>query len=88
MVFEVDTQDTQEDADTRRRYTFFVDGAPYHVEQPTITGREIMDLAHIPHDVGLLLIEEDGSQRSVGLDEVIDLQRGPRMRRPPRFKRG
>jgi hypothetical protein len=69
-------------------YTFFVDDKEFHVDEPTITGGEIMDLAGIPRDVGLILILEDGTQRQVLADEVIELQPGRRFKKAPRFKRG
>ncbi len=73
---------------TGRFYTFFVDGEEFRVDEPKITGGEIMDLAGIPHEVGLLEILEDGTQRSVAVDEVIELKPGRRYKKAPRFKRG
>jgi len=69
-------------------YTFIVDDREYRVDGPTITGGQIMDLAGIPRDVGLLLVHEDGTQDSIGADEVVELQPGRRFKKAPRFKRG
>jgi hypothetical protein len=69
-------------------YTLFVDDREYHVNEPSITGGQIMDLAGIPRDTGLLLISEDGTQESVGADQVIELKPGRRFKKAPRFKRG
>ena len=69
-------------------YTFLVDDREFHIEQPSITGAEIMALAGIPLEVGLQLIEEDGTQRPVQADEVIELKPGRRFKKAPRFKRG
>ncbi len=69
-------------------YTFFVDDREYRVGEPSVTGGQIMDLAGIPRDVGLLLIYEDGTQESIGADQVIELQPGRRFKKAPRFKRG
>lgn len=69
-------------------YTLFVDGFEYRVDEPTITGGEIMELAGISRDVGLVLILEDGTQRPVPADEVIELKPGRRFKKAPRFKRG
>ena len=69
-------------------YTFFVDGEEFHVDDPTITGREIMELAGIPLAVGLILLLDDGTQRSVDPDEVFELEPGRRFKKAPRFKRG
>ena len=73
---------------TDKFFTIFVDGEEFRVEESAITGGEIMDLAGIPHEVGLLLCEEDGTQRPIGVDEVITLKPGRRFRKAPRFKRG
>lgn len=69
-------------------YTFFVDDQEFQIEEPTITGAEIMRLAGIPLEVGLNLIEEDGTQRGVPPEEVIELKPGRRFKKAPRFKRG
>jgi hypothetical protein len=69
-------------------YTFFVDDREFRIEAPTITGGEIMDMVGIPREVGLLLILEDGTQQTVGVDEVIELKPGRRFKKAPRFKRG
>jgi hypothetical protein len=70
-------------------YTFFVDGTEYHVEQPQLTGGEIMDIAGIPRSTGIVLIREDGSQQQVSENEVIEFKGpGRRFKKAPRFKRG
>ena len=70
-------------------FTLVVDGVEHRVEQPTITGAEIMDLAGIPREVGLILIEEDGTQRPFGADEVFTFEGpGRRFKKRPTFIRG
>ncbi len=69
-------------------YTFFVDDREFHVDQATISGAQIMDLAGIPREVGLVLLLEDGTQRAFGADETIELEPGRRFKKAPRFKRG
>jgi multiubiquitin len=69
-------------------YTFFVDDREFQVRQPVITGARIMEMAGIPVEVGLNVIEEDGTQRSVRPDEEIELKPGRRFKKAPRFKRG
>jgi hypothetical protein len=69
-------------------YTLFVDGKEYHVDKPELTGSEIMDLGGIPYDLGLILIEEDGTQVQIQPDEVIELKPGRRFKKAPRFIRG
>lgn len=69
-------------------FTLFVDGQEFHIEQPTITGGEIMDLAGIPRAVGLIMVLEDGTQVPVAEDEVVELKPGRRFKKAPRFVRG
>ncbi len=69
-------------------YFIEVDGTEYELHQDEITGGQIMDLAGIPRDQGLLEILDDGTQRQVGVDEPIDLKPGQRFKKRPRFKRG
>lgn len=69
-------------------YTFFVDDREFRVDEETITGGQIMDLAGIGREVGLMLITEDGTQRQVEPEEVIELRPGRRFKKAPRFKRG
>lgn len=69
-------------------YTVFVDDVEYHFDHTPVTGGEIMDAAGIPYEVGLLLIQEDGTQVPVAVDDEIDLKPGRRFKKAPRFKRG
>jgi hypothetical protein len=71
-----------------RVYIFEVDGQEYTIHQETITGGEIMDMAGIPRDVGLLQILADGTQKQVVADEVVKLKPGHRFKKRPRFQRG
>lgn len=69
-------------------YTFFVDDREFTVHEPIIIGARIMELAEIPQEVGLVLLEDDGTQRVVKPDEQIELKPGRRFKKAPRFKRG
>jgi hypothetical protein len=69
-------------------YVVFVDDVEYRFDHTPVNGGEIMDAAGIPHDVGIVVINEDGSQTSVGVNEEIDLKPGQRFKKAPRFKRG
>jgi len=81
--------ETADGEETRgHQFSFFVDDREFHVSEPTITAGEIMRLAEIPIETGLILIEEDGTQRQLPPDEVIELRPGRRFKRAPRFKRG
>ncbi len=70
-------------------FCYQVDGVEYVNDHPRITGGEIMDGAGIPREVGLILVDEDGTQRVVPEDEVINLaQFHGRFKRCPTFVRG
>ena len=69
-------------------YTVFVDDVEYHFDHTPVTGGEIMDIAGIPHSIGLIQILEDGTQQQVSVDEEVDLKPGRRFKKAPRFKRG
>lgn len=69
-------------------FTFFVDKEQFRVREPELSGIEIMRLAGIPLDVGLLLCLADGTQRQVPPDERVHLAECERFRRAPRLKRG
>jgi len=69
-------------------YTFFVDDQEFQIHEATITGGEIMDLARIPREIGIVLLEDDGTQRPIAVDEIMELKPGRRFKRAPRFKRG
>ena len=69
-------------------FTIFIDDRELDVKDPVLTGGQIMDLAGIPRNTGLLLILEDGTQQSVAIDESFDIKPGQRFKKAPRFKRG
>jgi len=69
-------------------YTLFIDSKEYHTEKSELTGKEIMDMGGIPYELGLLLIQDDGTQVQVREDEVIELKPGRRFKKAPRFIRG
>ena len=80
--------DDEKDKDKERCFTFFVDDEQFKVETKTITGIEIMNLAGIPREIGLLFIADDGSQETVPPKEIITLERCKKFRKAPRFRRG
>ena len=81
-------KDHKENKEKKDCYTFFVDDRQFEVNKPTITGLEIMNLAGIPREIGILLILEDGTQQAVDPNQVIDLEKCKQFRKAPRFKRG
>jgi len=70
-----------------RCFIFFADDRQFQVESETITGLEIMNLAGIQREVGVLFIAEDGSQVSVQPEDVITLERCKHFKKAPRFRR-
>jgi hypothetical protein len=69
-------------------YTYLVDDQEFQVYTSMITVGEIMTKADIPHGTGLLLLLEDGTQRMVAVEEIIDVKTHHHFKKPPRFKRG
>lgn len=78
----------QPEAEAGPFYAFEVEGVEYRHDEPEITGGQIMDLADIPRSDGLVQILDDGTQKTVAEDEVIELEPGRRFKKRPRFKRG
>lgn len=70
-------------------YTFFVDGEEYQTEESSLTCGEIMDIAGIARDVGLIHIRDDGTEEQCEADEVVEFKGpGRRFKKAPRFRRG
>lgn len=65
-----------------------MDGQEFRTEEETLTGLEIMALAGVPREQGLILVLDDGTERSLGETETVDLKPGRRFKIAPRFKRG
>jgi hypothetical protein len=78
----------EKDKDKGKVYLILVDGQEYTFDHSPVTGREIMDAANIPYGDGLLLINEDGTQEPIGLDDEVELKPGRSVVRAPKFKRG
>ena len=84
-------QNLEEARDTGKKgkfFTLFIDGNEYHLDKGELTGAEIMDLGGIPREVGLILIEEDGTQVQIRETDVVELKPGRRFKKAPRFIRG
>jgi hypothetical protein len=81
---------TNQDRPGRHRaaFVFEVDNVTYKHDCPTITGTEIMALAGISPNDGLIQILPDGTRKSVAPDETVHLVPGVQFKRRPRFKRG
>jgi hypothetical protein len=69
-------------------FVFEVEGDTYEHNRPMITGGEIMDLADISREQGLIRLHEDGTTTSVAADDEVQLVPGARFKKRPRFRRG
>lgn len=89
MSSETETDDESIDGPEGKFYTFFVDGEEYQTEESSLTCGEIMDIAGIPRDVGLIHIREDGTEEQCEADEVFEFEGpGRRFKKAPSFRRG
>lgn len=70
------------------RFVFDVDGVTYEHNRPKITGEEIMALADISLEEGLIQVLPDGSRQTVAPNAEVHLVPGAQFKRRPRFKRG
>jgi len=87
QVGDADTDGTGQ-APGRATFVFEVEGTVFKHNRPRITGGEIMDLAGIPREQGLIQINPDGTTSSVAADQEVHLVPKPQFKRRPRFKRG
>lgn len=70
-------------------FTFFVDGEEFRTDESELTCGEIMDIADVPRELGLIHIREDGTEEQCEADEVFEFEGpGRRFKKAPRFKRG
>lgn len=58
-----------------KKYLIKIDGVKYEVSQPTITGRQLLQLAGKPIDRFMIVQRlRGGHTKRIGLDEVVDLR--------------
>ena len=72
----------------RHEYIIFVDDREIVSDISPITGGQIMDMAGIPRETGLIELLPDGTQQQVSADESFELHPGRHFKKAPRFKRG
>jgi hypothetical protein len=78
-----------DDTQKGKFFTFFVDDKEFSTSESQLTGGQIMDIAGIPRSTGIVQILEDGSQKQIGENEIIEFTGpGRRFKKAPRFKRG
>ncbi len=80
-------QGTTEDHSGKK---FFIDieGHEYTWDTPTITVAQIRALGNIPPDQPIIQEAPDGTERTLGENEVVELKPGHRHGRAPKYKRG
>lgn len=72
-----------------KKYTFFVDGKEFETSEASLTCGEIMDLAGIARNVGLIEVLDGGAERKCPENDVFTFDGpGRRFKKAPRFKRG
>jgi len=89
MSEKADQNESSIDSPDGKFYTFFVDGEEYQTEESSLTCGEIMDIAGISRDVGLIHIRDDGTEEQCEVNEVFEFEGpGRRFKQAPRFRRG
>lgn len=74
---------------TKRWYFFFVDEQKYRTQNFELSCSQIMDIAGIPHQTGILQILEDGTQVQLAETDIVILKDSNcKFKKIPRFKRG
>ena len=71
-----------------KKFFVNIEGTEYRWEKGTITASEIRTLGNLPTDLPVIEEEPDGTERTLGQNEVVDLKPGHRFGRAPKFKRG
>ena len=71
-----------------KKFFVNVEGTEYPWDKDTITTSEIRTLGNLPADLPVIEEQPDGTERTLGQNEVIDLKPGHRFGRAPKFKRG
>lgn len=74
--------------DSAGTFVFEVDGKTYEHDRPRILGSEIMTVAEISPNDGLVQLLPDGTTVTINPDDEVKLVPGAQFRRRPRFRRG
>ncbi len=65
-----------------------IEGREYPWERDTITAAEIRTLGNLPANLPVVEEFPDGTERTLGENETVELKPGHRYGRAPKFKRG
>jgi hypothetical protein len=79
---------TEESPETKRVFIIEVDGVEHIWDRSTVTAEEIMMEAEIKVEEGMVELLPDGTQRTVAITEVFEIEELIRLKKRPRFKRG
>lgn len=71
-----------------KKYYVNIEGTEYDWDKSTITVAEIRALGSLPSNLPVVEEDPDGTERTLGEDEVVELKPGHRYGRAPKFKRG
>lgn len=71
-----------------KKYYVNIEGTEYPWDKDTITVAEIRTLGSLPSNLPLIEESPDGTERTLGENEVVELKPGHRYGRAPKFKRG
>lgn len=71
-----------------KKFFVNIEGTEYPWEKETITTQEIRTLGNLPQNLPVVEELPDGTEQTLGENEVIELKPGHRFGRAPRYKRG
>lgn len=86
----MEAMDTKERDSQQAGQKFFVniEDKEYPWDEGSITVTELRTLGGLPSDQPVVQELADGTERTLGADETIDLQPGHRYGRAPKYRRG
>ena len=70
------------------KYTLVIEGREFPWEEDTITARQIAQLGGWDISQGVIEIDKDNNERTLGPDEVVELKPGLGFGKKHRWKRG
>ena len=71
-----------------KKYFVNIEGTEYPWDKETITTQEIRTLGNLPTDLPVIVEQPDGTERTLGENEMIEIKPGHRHGRAPKYKRG
>lgn len=82
------TQNSEAHPTAGPKYYINIEGLEYPWDRDSITVPEIRSLGGIPSNQAIVQESPDGSERTLGENETVELKPGHRHGRAPRYKRG